>query len=108
MGEFNSAVVEVAIKVITSSHMKELKTDLYHSSPGLLECEVTVPCIVNTAKIAGGAEIVLRWENAGAYKTRSRQKRKALDAFSVGAPYKQLKGNWSFGGDLRAVQGDRV
>ena len=27
-----------------------------------MEFEVAVPCIVNTAKIAGGAEIVLRWE----------------------------------------------
>ena len=69
--------------------MEELKTDLYHSSPGLLEFEVTVPCIVNTAKIAGGAEIVLRWENPGAYETRILKKRKVIDAFCVGAPYKK-------------------
>ena len=71
-GEFNSAVVEVAIKVIISSPLKELKTDLYHSSPGLLEFEVTVPCIVNTAKVAGGAEIVLRWEKKAAKKKQGR------------------------------------
>ena len=88
VGEFNSAVVEVAMKAITSSPMKELKTDLYHSSPGLLEFEVTVPCTVNTAKIAGGAEIVLRWENKAAYKT-GWQKRKVIDAFRVGAPDKK-------------------
>ena len=89
VGEFNSAVVEVATKISTSSPMKELKIDLYHSSSGLLEFEVTVPCIVNTAKIAGGAEIVLRWENKPAYKTRIRQKRKVIDAFCVGAPQKK-------------------
>ena len=85
VGEFNSAVVEVAIKVITSSPLKELKTDLYHSSPGLLEFEVTVPCIVNTAKIAGGAEIVLRWENKPAYKTLW-QKRKRDRRTACGSP----------------------
>ena len=85
VGEFNSAVVEVAIKVITSSPMKELKTDLYHSSPGLLEFEVTVPCIVNTARIAGGAEIVLRWENKPAYKTLW-QKRKRDRRTACGSP----------------------
>ena len=91
--ELNSAVVEVATKVITSSPMEELKTDLYHSSPGLLEFEVTVPCIVNTAEIAGGAEIVVKWdEYENMYRGQRKadnKKRKVFDAFTVGAPKKQ-------------------
>ena len=79
---------------------------MYHSSPGLIEFEVAVPCIVNTATIAGGAEIVLRWERYNKkYNTRTQQKRKVIDAFSVGAPYKKKfgNGNWSFGGDSTAA-----
>ena len=68
MGEFKSAVVGVEIKVITSSPMKELETDSYHPSAGLLDFEITVPCIVNTDKIAGGAEIVLKWEKMFEHK----------------------------------------
>ena len=65
VGEFNSAVVEVEIKVITSSPMKQLKTDDYHPTSGCWDFEVTVPCIVNTERIAGGAEIVVEWNEIG-------------------------------------------
>ena len=74
-----------------------------------MEFEVTVPCIVNTAKIAAGAEIVLEWERYNTrYNGRNQQgkfKRKVIDAFSVGAPYKKKfgNGNWSFGGDSTAA-----
>ena len=64
MGEFNSAVVEVVVDVLTSSHMKVLTSEAgsYHPTSEFYEFEVTVPCIVNTAKIAGGAEIVVKWD----------------------------------------------
>ena len=62
VGEFNSTVVGVDIKVITSSAMKQLSTADYQPTAGVWDFEVTVPCIVNTEKIAGGAEIVLKSE----------------------------------------------
>ena len=84
MGEFNCAVVGVEVKVITSSPWKELRTNFYEPSPGLLRFCVTVPCIVNTEKIAGGAEIVVKWEKKVEEKVD--KKRKVLDAFPAGAP----------------------
>ena len=62
VGEFNSAIVGVEVKVIVSSPMKELKTDDYQPESGCCDTAVTVPCIVNTEKIAKGNEIVLKWE----------------------------------------------
>ena len=55
------------------------------TSPGLLEFEVTVPCIVNTAKIAGGAEIVLKWEKKVEAKETD-GKKKVINALTAGAP----------------------
>ena len=55
----NSRIVGIKTKVITSAPMPELKTDSYHHKPGLLDFEVTIPCIVNDEKITGGTEIVL-------------------------------------------------
>ena len=43
--------------------MTELNADSYHHKQGMLNFEVTIPCIVNNEKITGGAEIVLRWEH---------------------------------------------
>ena len=55
----NAALVGIKTKVITSVPMSELKTDSYHHKPGLLDFEVTIPCIVNDGEITGGTEIVL-------------------------------------------------
>ena len=81
-GEFNSAVVEVEIKSITSSSMKSLKTDDYRPTIGIGDFEVKVPCIVNTAKIAGGAEIVLKWEKGKRDDKEPRLKR-SRNSFQV-------------------------
>ena len=59
MGEFDSAVVGIETKVIISAPMNELKTDSGDPRPGLLDFEVTIPCIVNDGEITGGTEIVL-------------------------------------------------
>ena len=53
----NSAIGSFKTKVITSAPMTELKTDSYHHKPGLLEFEVTIPCIVNNEKINAGTKL---------------------------------------------------
>ena len=84
VGEFNCAVVGVEVKVITSSAWKELTTKFYEPSPGVLDFTVTVPCIVNTERIAGGAEIVVKWEKK--VEEKADKKKKVIDAFAAGAP----------------------
>ena len=69
VGEFNSAIVGVEVKVIVSSPMKELKTDDYQPESGCCDTAVTVPCIVNTEKIASGKEIVLKWDKDDGNRT---------------------------------------
>ena len=85
VGEFNCAVVGVEVKVINTSPWKELRTDFYEPSPGVLDFCVTVPCIVNTEKLAGGVEIVVKWEKK-VEQEADNKKRKVLDAFTWGAP----------------------
>ena len=76
VGEFNSAVVGVEIQVLTATSMGNLRNDNYHRRSGCLHFDVTVPCIVNTATIASGTEIVLKWGKGeyipGGHMTRKR------------------------------------
>ena len=76
VGEFNSAVVQIVFNVITSTHMKVLTLNAgsYHPPSEFSEFEVTVPCIVNTAKIAGGAEIVVKcYEDENMYRDKRKR-----------------------------------
>ena len=60
--ECNCEIVEVAIKSLMCSDMREVTTE--GNTPKLVKSnlEVVVPCIRNTAEIAAGQELVLRWE----------------------------------------------
>ena len=82
VGEFNSAVVEVEIKVITSSPMRQLNTDHYHPTAGCWDFEVRVPCIINTEKIAGGDEIVVKYQKKADNKEADTKKR-VINAFNA-------------------------
>ena len=57
----NSRIVGIKTKVITSAPMTELKTDSYHHKPGLLDFEVTIPCIVNDEKLQAGPKSCYGW-----------------------------------------------
>ena len=66
--------------------MKELKTGDYRPTTGVRDFEVKVPCIVNTAKIAGGAEIVLKWEKKEDKRDDKEHKlKRTINAFNAGA-----------------------
>ena len=89
VGEFNSAVVEVVFNVHTSSHMKvlTLKAGSYHLPSEFSEFEVTVPRIANTAKIAGGAETVVKcYENENMYRDK---RKRVCYTLNAEAPKKQ-------------------
>ncbi len=92
VGEFNSEVVGIKTNVINSAPMTELKTDSYHHKQGMLNFEVTIPCIVNNETIKCGDEIVLRSErgpdNMDSGKLRHKR---IITAFDAGAPKFQKK-----------------
>jgi len=94
VGEFNSAVVDIKTKVINSAPMTELKTDSYHHKPGMLDFEITIPCIVNNEEITCGTEIVLMWEKTADNMNEGQQTRnnkRVINAFSAGAPKARRK-----------------
>ena len=88
VGEFNCDVMEVEIKNITSSSMKELTIDDEedHSTPttAVTSFTVTVPFIVNTVAIAAGAELVAQVDKKPDKTGHPPQeaKRKVITAFS--------------------------
>ena len=91
VGTFNSAVVGLEIKVITSSGMAELKTADNMPPEVLCDYEVTVPCIVNTKKIEKAEEIVLKWETLPGANThpKTAQKKRVITAFTQRTEKKQ-------------------
>ena len=92
VGEFNSAVVGIETKVITSAPMKELKTDSDHHKQCMLNFEVTIPCIVNNEKIKGGDEIVLRSEKKlDNMDSGNLRHKRIITAFDAAAPKFQKK-----------------
>ena len=101
VGEFKSAVVGVEIKVLTATSMGNLITDDYHPRSGCLNFDVTVPCIVNTAKIASGTEIVLKWGKGGDIPGGHMIQKRVMNAFD-NVPTKiartcDLRGAWCGG-----------
>ena len=60
--ECNCEIVEVAIKSLMCSDMREVTTEGNTPKLAKSNLEVVVPCIRNTAEIAAGQELVLRWE----------------------------------------------
>ena len=54
--------MEVAIKSLMFSDMREVTTEGNTPNIAKSNLEVVVPCIRNTAEIAAGQELVLRWE----------------------------------------------
>ena len=87
VGEFNCDVMEVEIKNITSSSMKELTIDDEedHSTPttAVTSFTVTVPFIVNTVAIAAGAELVVKVDKKPEKTGHPPEaKRKVITAFS--------------------------
>ena len=90
VGEFNSELVAVEIKVISSSSMKELATDGMTPTACVSDFTVTVPCIRNTADIAPGTEIVLLWEKKAETKDPQTKKR-VISAFTAKAPKKSQR-----------------
>ena len=107
VGTFNSAVVGVEITVITSSSMAKSQTARFEPIPGCLDYVVTLPYIVNTQKIAGGDEIVLRWEKKTEDATRHPKKRD-INAFPTFVPEKKpkfyIKHSVRAGGQPRAAE----
>ena len=67
MTECNCEIVEVAITSIIFSEMREVTTE---GNALVGNLQVVVPCIRNTAEIAAGQELVLRWENKDGRKGR--------------------------------------
>ena len=86
VGTCNCGVVGVEITVITSSSMAELRTAHYEPTTGCWDYVVTVPCIVNTQTIAGGEEIVLKWETLPGANThpKTAPKKRVINAFTSG------------------------
>ena len=84
LGTFTSAVVGLEIKVITSSGMSELQTADNTPPKALWDYVVTVPCIVNTQKIACGEEVVLKWQELPGKSTQPKPapKKRAINAFT--------------------------
>ena len=62
MTECNCEIVEVAIKSLIFSDMREVTTEGNTPNVAISNLEVVVPCIRNTAEIAAGQELVLMWE----------------------------------------------
>ena len=76
-------MVEVAIKSFIGSDMREVTTEGNTPNFAISNLEVVVPCIRNTAKIAAGEELVLRWEKKdGQHELRKR----VINALSEQAP----------------------
>ena len=90
VGEFNSELVAVEIKVISSSTMKELQTDGNAPTSCVSDFTVTVPCITNTEDVAPGAEVVLKWEKKAEAKETDGKKR-VISAFTAQAPKKSQR-----------------
>ena len=104
-GTFNSAVVGLEIKAITSSGMSELQTADNTRPKALWDYVVTVPCIVNTKQIACGEEIVLKWGKVHKGKFfRIRPQKRDSSMHSLLGTAKKTKNlvDWSFrdGGPL--------
>ena len=60
----------------------------------MTDFDVTIPRIKSTAKIAGGAEIVLKWEKKVEFKVDEAKKSNVINAFTAGAfphPKKQKR-----------------
>ena len=89
-GEFNSAVVEVEIKVINSTNFNEFQTDEKTSRSLVSDFTVTVPFIRNTEDIEAGKEIVLQWAKKPVAKETDK-KPSAINAFSANAPKKMKR-----------------
>ena len=84
----------IKTRVISASPMKELGNDSYLSRAGILDSEVTIPCIVNYEEITCGTEIVLMWEKkADNIKEgqQTRNNKRVINAYSAGAPKFQKK-----------------
>ena len=81
----NSTIVGIRTKVITSAPVTELKTDSYHHKPGMLDFEVTIPCIVNNVIITGGTEIVLWWEHRNGYHSKAPNQKRIFLTSDAGA-----------------------
>ena len=92
VGEFNSEVVAIKTSVINSASLTEWKTDSDHHKQGMLNFEVTIPCIVNNETIQCRDEIVLRSargpDNMDSGKLRHKR---IITAFDAGAPKFQKK-----------------
>ena len=67
--ECNCDMVEGAITSMFCSDMREVTTEGNTPKLAKSNLEVVVPCIRNTAEIAAGQELVLRWENKDGKKT---------------------------------------
>ena len=59
MTECNCEIVEVAIKSLICSDMREVTTEGNIPNIAISNLKVVVPCIRNTTKIAAGKELVL-------------------------------------------------
>ena len=90
-GTCNSAIVGLELKVITSSAMRELQAADKKPPEGLWDYFVTVPCIVNTKKIAAGEEIVLKLETGegGNTNPKTAPKKRVITAFTQRTEKKQ-------------------
>ena len=91
--EFNSAVVYITTKHVTYAPMTESIFDSYHhkqSQAGIVDFEIKIPCIVNTAEITCGTEIVLRRDNINEGQ-QTRNNKRVISAYSAGAPTFQKK-----------------
>jgi hypothetical protein len=92
VGEFNSEVVAIKTSVINSASLTEWKTDSDHHKQGMLNFEVTIPCIVNNEKVKGGDEIVLRSEKKpDNMDSGNLRHKRIITAFDAGAPKFQKK-----------------
>ena len=86
VGEFNSEVVGVDIKVTSTSSVKGLRTDENTITSRVLDFTVTVPCITNTVDIAPVDEIVLKFEKKS--KRSLHMRRPVCHTWGVNAPKK--------------------
>ena len=85
-------MVEVAIKSIISSDMTELTTEGNTPNSAVRNFAVVVPCIRNTAKIAAGKELVLKWEKEAGKKRRREEKESSVHSASKLPKARKAKG----------------
>ena len=93
VGEFNSAVVDVLVKMITSAPNEELKIAENTPKESMPAFQVWVPHIVNTEDIAAGEEIVVKFDMPEAKRDPPCRKR-VISAFSMNGPKRVKETGW--------------